>query len=394
MAVLLGVHALGLVALGGQIQQLLVDLHELGIAAGVAHVVGVVIQGEGRAEELGVGGGVDLQLGDAALGGVVDALGGGKVAIPIPVLAGVLLHKFDGLLDLVGGVVQHVRLLVAQRGGKLEGRDAVLPLQALGDDAVAHEGAVAGGVVLHRAAAQHAEVVLNGDAGLGLGHGADVAGDAVELSHVQIVHDVELVEDVGGEHGGHFAEDGVHLLLVEAHHEGDHGVLVGDDALVGIGLVVAHPAVAPEAVGDGLGHVGNDEVEGGVGDAQRLIPQTHGELVHAVGHEEVAHHPAVAEKALDVPGHHDEAAQHAHQIKPAGVVIEGVLEAAPLTAGAHLQLVAVDLAGGLLAGALAGVDDFFDGLHAFPPFWIFLISMLSTKAWTRVRIWPPADAML
>ena len=109
----IGVHALGLVALGGQIQQLLVDLHELGIAAGVAHVVGVVIQGEGSAEELRIGRRVDLHLGDAAAGGVVDALGGGKVHVPVPLLAGVLFDKGDGVSDLLRGVLQHVHDLGA-----------------------------------------------------------------------------------------------------------------------------------------------------------------------------------------------------------------------------------------------------------------------------------------
>ena len=278
-----------------------------------------------------------------------------------------LFDKGDGVSDLLRGVLQHVRLLVAQGSGELEGGDAVLAVKAFGNNAVAHEGAVAGGVVLHRAAAEHAEVVLNGDAGLGLGHGADVAGDAVLLGNVQIVHDVELVENVGREHCGHLAQDGVHLVAVKAHHEGDHGVLVGDDALVGIRLVVADSPVAAEAVGDGLGHVGDDEVEGGVGDAQRLVSQADGELVHAVGDKEIAHHPAVAEEALDVARNQDKAAQHAQQIEPAGVIVEGVLHAAPLTAGADLQLLVIDPAGGLFARAADGIDDFFDSLHAFPP---------------------------
>ena len=278
-----------------------------------------------------------------------------------------LLNEGDGLLDLGGGVFHDVRLLVAQRGGELEGGDAVLALEALGDDAVAHQGAVAGGVVLHGALAEHAEVVLDGDAGLGLGHGADVAGDAVLLGDVQVVHDVELVEDVRGEHRGHLAQDGVHLLRVKAHHEGDHGVFIGDDALVGVGHVVAHATVAPEAVGDGLRHVGDDEVEGGVRDAQRLVAQADGELVHAVGHEEVAHHPAVAEEALDVARHHDEAGQHEEEVQPAGVIVEGVLEAAPLAAGAHLQFLVIDPAGRLLAGALDGIDKLFNRFHACSP---------------------------
>ncbi len=151
------------------------------------------------------------------------------------------------------------------------------------------------------------------------------------------------------------------------HHEGDHGVLVGDDALVGVGLVVAHPAVAAEAVGDGLGHVGDHEVKGGVGDAQSLVSQADGEFVHAVGDEEVAHHPAVAEEALDVPGDHDKAGQNEHQVQPAGIVIEGVLYAAPFPAGPDLQLFVIDLAGRLLAGALDGIDDLFHSLHAFSP---------------------------
>ena len=64
-----------------------------------------------------------------------------------------LLDEGDGVAHFLGGVLLHVVLAVAQRGGELEHGDAILKLEPLGDDAVAEERAVAGGVALHGAGA-------------------------------------------------------------------------------------------------------------------------------------------------------------------------------------------------------------------------------------------------
>ena len=219
-------HRLALVAALHVLHYLPVYRREQRRAAAVAHVVCVIIQREGRADELRVGRAVDLEPGQAVARRLVDALGALKIRLPVPLRAGLLLDKRDGLPDILRGVL----LLVPHRRDELEGRDAVLALKALGDDAVAHQRAVAGGIDLHGASAEHGEVVLDGDAGFGLRHGTYVARDAELLRDVEIMRGRILVQEVCGEHRRHLAQNRVQRR--EAHHERRHGVLVGQDAIV------------------------------------------------------------------------------------------------------------------------------------------------------------------
>ena len=302
-------------------------------------------------------------------------------------LARVLLDEGDGVFDVLRGVGLHVVLLVAHGRDELERRDAVLALESLGDEAVAHERAVARRVALHGADAEHGEVIVDGAAGLGLRHGADVARDAELLRHVEVVRGGVLREQVCHEHRRHLTQDGLHVR--EAHHECGHLVFIRQHAAVGKLHVVAGAAVAAEDIVHGGGHVVDHEVHGRVHDAQRLIAQTHGELIDHVRHGEVVGHPAVAEHGLDVARLDDELCEEGQNVQPAAVVIEGIPDAAPLAPAADLSAVE-EYAELLVANAPLA----FIGHHHRTPPCIFLISMLSTNAWTRVRIWPIEERML
>ena len=194
-------------------------------------------------------------------------------------------------------------------------------------------------------------------------------------------------EQVCHEHRRHLTQDGLHIR--EAHHECGHLVFVREHAFVGKLHVVAGAAVAAEDVVHGAGHVVDHEVHGRVHDAQRLIAQTHGELIDHVRHGEVVGHPAVAEHGLDVARLDDELCEEGQNVQPAAVVIEGILDAAPLAPAADLSAVE-EYAELLVADAPLA----FIGHHHRTPPCIFLISMLSTNAWTRVRIWPIEERML
>ena len=67
-------------------------------------------------------------------------------------------------------------------------------------------------------------------------------------------------------------------------------------------------------------------------DAQRLIAQTHGELIEHVRHGEVVCKPAVAEHGLHVARLCDDPGEDGEDIQPSAVIIKRVPEPAPLAA--------------------------------------------------------------
>ena len=377
MAVLVRCHLLFLVGALGELGYLAVNiLKGLDLAAD-GHVVGLSVEGEVGAEYLRVIGLVHLKPLETALGGVVDALGALEICVPIPLLA-----KCDGVLDLLCCVVLHVVLAVTQGGGKLEHGDAVLKLKTLGDNAVAEQRAVAGGVALDGAGAEHGRVVVDGDAGFCLGHRADVARKAVFLRDVDVMLRCVLVQkhgDVGGR--GLAAKT---LQGREAHHDGGHLVFIDENDLVGELLVVADAAVAAEETVKQLCDVLDYEILLQMADAQMLAAQPLRMTVDHHGDGEVVCHPAVAEHGLDVSRLRDHLCHGDPVVEPAGVIIERVHQTAPLAAVPDLAL-SVEFAEILAAYSLIA--------HHLSPPWIFFISMLSTKACTRVRIWPE-DEML
>ena len=161
---------------------------------------------------------------------------------------------------------------------------------------------------------------------------------------------VQQHRDVGG---GRFPAQT--LQGGEAHHHGGHLVFVHQHDLLGKLRVVADAAVAAEEVIQQLCHVVDDQVLLGVADAQILAPETLGVPVHHHGNGQVVCHPAVAQHGLDVPGDHDEFRQDQHDAEPAGVIVKGIHQAAPLAAladdGAVLvQIAVMDVAADLIHG--------------------------------------------
>ena len=247
-----------------------------------------------------------------------------------------LLNKGDGVADLLCCVLLNVVLAVAQRGGELEHGNAVLELEALGDDAVAEERAVAGGVALHGAGTEDGGVVVYGDADLGLRHGTYVARKAELLRHVYVVLYGVLIEqhrDIGGDRLAAQA-----LEIGEAHHEGGHLVLVDEDDLLGELLVIAHAPVAAEKAVEQLGNVFYYQDLLYMANTEVLPSQALGVAVDHHGHGKVVCHPAVAEHGLYVPRLDDELAEGHEYAQPAAVIVQRVAHAAPLAAFADLAV--------------------------------------------------------
>ena len=357
VAVLVGGLLLLAVGTLGELGDLAVDLAECGHFAADGHVVRLRVKREVGAKDLRIVGLVHLQPLEAALGGVVHALGALEVRLPVPLLAGVLLDEGDGIFDLLCSVILHVVLAVAQGRCQLEHRNAVLKLEALGNDAVSEQGAVARRVALHGARAEHRRVVVDGHAGFRLRHRADIAREAVLLRDVDIMLGGVLVE----QHGdiGRRRLTAQALERREAHHDGGHLVFVHEHDLVGEFLVLADAAVAAEETVEQLCHVLDDKILLQVADAQIFVAQALGVAVDHHGHGQIVGHPAIAEHGLDVArlGYH---LRHGDPVvQPAGIIIERVGHAAPLAAVAHLSL-SVELAEIFAADSLVGH-------HCFPP---------------------------
>ena len=119
-------------------------------------------------------------------------------------------------------------------------------------------------------------------------------------------------------------------------------------------------------------------------------------------------HPAVAPGALDevdrVVGELEDIQDHVYIVVAPDVVhvVEGVLDAAPLSVLEKAGLVLIQLAetaAALFGGVRLAVPEILYGFdrilfsHDHLPSWICLISILSTKAWKRVRSWPEAELM-
>ena len=308
----------------------------------------------------------------------------------------VLFDELHGFLHVVGSVFLNVLLLVAERRGQLERRDAVLALESVSDNAVAHERAVACRVDLYGATAEYSEIVIDRDAGLSLRHRADITRKPKFLSNVEVVCSRILCEEVRNEHGRDLSEDS--CCFLESHHECCHGVLVCQHAVLREFFVVARAAVALEDVVHRLGYVVDDEVHCLMRDAQRLVPESQREFIHHVRNSQIVGHPPVAEHRLDVARLRDEPCENGHDVEPSRVIVKSILYTSPLTADEDLGLAVgrIQLAQRLIAFFLLRVSDLPDRFecHYFSPPWSFFISMLSMKACTRVRIWPAPALIL
>ena len=132
-------HCLVFIAMRDVLHYLLVDLGKDRESSAVAHVVGIIIQREGRADKLRVRSAVNLEPRHTVSGGLVHALCALKVMRPVPLFAGLLLDKCYRFLYIIRCILLNVFLRVPHGRDELEGRYAILPLKALRDKAVAHQ---------------------------------------------------------------------------------------------------------------------------------------------------------------------------------------------------------------------------------------------------------------
>ena len=269
-----------------------------------------------------------------------------------------LLHEGEGVFQLLAGVGDGLGLLVLHGEGDGVVRQA--------DAAALEHGGGLGGVAGHVGGkhdpAQQGESVVQGDARLGGAAGAHVGGQAEGFRHVDIIGLDMLVDIADDELRQGLERDGVQAL--EALQEQRRNGLVVGDAVVRLGAAAEAPVIG-EDEGDAFGEALHDGVHVHVGDAQLLSPVALKEPVDKHEGAEIGAHPAVFPEALEDGdgggGHH---ARHGHQIvEPLGIVIEGVLHAAPLApfGDAGFVIVAVTLA----ADAVLGLPQ---GVEAFKPF--------------------------
>ena len=122
-----------------------------------------------------------------------------------------------------------------------------------------------------------------------------------------------------------------------------------------------------------------------MGDTQGLVPHAYGKLINCVRHGKIVCHPAVADHTLHAAPGERYAYHDAPQIQPAAKIIEGILNASPLTALSDLAVIKKHTVL-LITLFLFGIVYYLSGFHFFAPPWRFLISMLSINAWTRVLI--------
>ena len=302
---------------------------------------------------------VHLQPGEAVARGVIDALGAFKIVRPVPVLARVLLDEGDGVFDVLCGVGLHVVLLMAHGRDELERRDAVFALEPLGDEAVAHERAVARRVALHSADAEHGEVVVDGDAGLGLRHRADVARKAIFLRNINVMNCRTLIEKHRNIGRRNLSAEGDHRR--EAHHDRLHLVLVNEHDLLGEFRVVADAAVAAEELIQQLCNVFNNNVLLRMTDPQMFAAQPLRVAVDQHRHSQIVCDPTVAEHGLDIARLDQDDAEHIDPGRqPSGVIIKGIGNTTPFTAASVALALKVIFPEILTADSLVGH-------YCFPP---------------------------
>ena len=183
---------------------------------------------------------------------------------------------------------------------------------------------------------------------------------------------------------------GCALEIRESHHDRCHLVLVNENIDLGKLLIVAYSAVTAEQIAKKLSYVDDDEILLLMSHSQVFTSETLSESVYHHRHCQIVGHPAVSEHCLDITRHHDEFAQCHHNAQPAPVIVKCVAYAAPLTAFSYLAVRLVKVAVPGVTLDLLRIDHFveFSDCHYSASFWIFLISMLSMNACTRVRICP------
>ena len=121
------------------------------------------------------------------------------------------------------------------------------------------------------------------------------------------------------------------LEVRETAHDAEHLVLIQNDAAGGELLVVSAASVGVEGGVEQTGDILGDEVIFRVSDAEVLASEAGGVLIDHGGDAEVVSHPAVFQEAFEVGWLHHEFAEHGEDLQPAGEIIGGIPDAAPLS---------------------------------------------------------------
>ena len=331
MAIFICGHFLFLICLLGELHDLAVRLLEYRKSAADCHVVGLRIERQVGTKDLRIGRLAHFQPLQTALGGIVHALCALKVILPVPLFSGMFLNEGDCISNFLRCIVLNIVICVAQRSCKLEYRNTVFKLHTLGDDAVAEKRSVAGGVALNGTASEDRCIVINGDAGLGLRHRADVARKAIFLRNINVMNCRTLIEKHRNIGRRNLSAEGDHRR--EAHHDRLHLVLVNEHDLLGEFRVVADAAVAAEELIQQLCNVFNNNVLLRMTDPQMFAAQPLRVAVDHHRHSQIVCHPTVAEHRLDIARLDQDDAEHIDPvIQPSGVIIKGIGNTTPFTA--------------------------------------------------------------
>ena len=346
------------ICLAHDLDDLAVDLVEVRIGA-VDGSPGVqAVERLGNAAEGGVGGLEVIPL--LKLDGVllVHELCVLEQLVPVVLYAIFLLNESDGILKDLSGIGVCARLVVdhGQRYGEVRQVHAA---------ALDHRGAlggVAGHVGSDEGLADYREGVVYRNAGLSRAAGADVSRQTEGFGNVDIIRLYMLVNIADDELRQRLEREGDKTL--EAGHEQRRQNLVKGNEVIAA-RAAAETLVVCEHERDALCQALDDGVHIRMGGAQLIAAEALEQTVDKHKGAEVRAHPTVLPEALEAGnrsgGDH---LHHAQQvIEPLGVIIKGVLHAAPFAPFGDAGLVIV--AGALTAGAMLGLPE---GIEAFKLF--------------------------
>ena len=325
-----------LVGLHQQVVDLAERLDNTGVDTAVHLVIPLAEQLIAGADDLGMGGLVDLPLLQLVLRLLVETLHGGEIGVPAPLGAGLFLDEPDARPDVLRAHLHRLLVLVADGEAQVEHRQVG---EAAGHIAGRHGGAVAGHGGGDEALAHVGQGVDDQCAALGGRHGAAVGGQAEGLHRVDVGNAGELV-DLGDEEHRHQLVGDTQQVR-EARHQLSHGHLVEQHHLL---VQLAAVAVLFVALGEEhqvLRHVAEDVIGHQMAHFQSVAPLPHGVLIHEAHAAHIGDHPTVPERGVQrgdqILGEGGQ--QHPPDLQPAGEVDEGALHAAPLPAdGGHVAL--------------------------------------------------------
>ena len=324
---------LALVGLEHDLVDLFEGVYNARIDAAVHLIVPLAEQLVARANDLRIRRLVDRPLFELVARLGVEALHGGEVSVPTPLRAGLLLNELDAGLDILGGALYGLFVLVADGEAQMEHREI---REAAGHIGGRHGRAVARHGAGDEALAHVRQRIQHQSAAFGGRHRAAVRRQAEALDRVDVRHAGELVDLGDQEHREELIRNADQVG--EAGHELSHRHLVEEDDLsVQLGAV-AVLRIALRLKDKVLGNVTENVKDHEMAHLESRSALAHGVFVHKADAAEIGHHPAVVQHGVkrrnEILG--ECAKQHAPHAQPLIEVIRRVSDAAPLAAdGTH-----------------------------------------------------------